>query len=98
MATVTSRRAAASAPGEHPDRLRRAHLPVIALPQYPHLQSGCMHAPPGSWMSWLLLAILRRGYGGEDCSKLMMPACRHDPLDKYVSCDENMPKNCECFR
>ena len=49
-------------------------------------------------MSWLLLAILRRGYGGEDCSKLMMPACRHDPLDKYVSCDENMPKNCECFR
>jgi hypothetical protein len=38
------------------------------------------------------------GYAGDDCSKLMMPACRQLPDSKLISCDETMAKNCECFR
>lgn len=37
-------------------------------------------------------------YGGPDCSRLMLPACRQTPDSKLVSCDESMVKNCECFR
>jgi hypothetical protein len=38
------------------------------------------------------------GYGGDDCSKLMMPACRQLEDSKQVSCDGEVPKNCACFK
>jgi hypothetical protein len=37
------------------------------------------------------------GYGGEDCSRLMMPACRQLPHSQQVSCDADVPKNCACY-
>jgi hypothetical protein len=95
-------------PGAHLWRRRRrlqlqqglaAHPPghcssPPATPTHPHAPTRASPPPPS------LPALPCRcecpwGYGGDDCSRLMMPACRQLPESKWVTCDDNMPKNCE---